>query len=118
MATCSRIPAWKIPCSEEPDRLQSMGLQRVTNRHKHLNFFFSGIYLFIGWVLVVTLGIFVATYRLFSCGINGAQLGPSKLDDPLKKKCIYLAVLGLSCCSQNLCSSLEHAESFVAACGI
>ena len=29
MATHSRTLAWKIPWTEEPDRLQSMGLQRV-----------------------------------------------------------------------------------------
>ena len=29
MATHSRILAWKIPWTEEPDRLQSMGLLRV-----------------------------------------------------------------------------------------
>ena len=29
MATHSSILAWKIPWSEEPGRLQSMGLQRV-----------------------------------------------------------------------------------------
>ena len=29
MATHSSIPAWKIPWSEEPGRLQSIGLQRV-----------------------------------------------------------------------------------------
>ena len=29
MATHSNILAWKIPWTEEPDRLQSMGLQRV-----------------------------------------------------------------------------------------
>ena len=29
MATHSRILAWRIPWSEEPSRLQSMGLQRV-----------------------------------------------------------------------------------------
>ena len=29
MATHSSIPAWRIPWMEEPDRLQSMGLQRV-----------------------------------------------------------------------------------------
>ena len=29
MATQSSIPAWRIPWTEEPDRLQSMGLQRV-----------------------------------------------------------------------------------------
>ena len=29
MATHSNIPTWKIPWTEEPGRLQSMGLQRV-----------------------------------------------------------------------------------------
>ena len=29
MATHSSILAWKIPWTEEPDELQSMGLQRV-----------------------------------------------------------------------------------------
>ena len=29
MATHSSIPAWKIPCTEEPGGLQSMGLLRV-----------------------------------------------------------------------------------------
>ena len=29
MATHSSTPAWKIPWTEEPDMLQSMGLQRV-----------------------------------------------------------------------------------------
>ena len=29
MAIHSRILAWKIPWTEEPDRLHSMGLQRV-----------------------------------------------------------------------------------------
>ena len=28
-ATRSSIPAWRIPWTEEPGRLQSMGLQRV-----------------------------------------------------------------------------------------
>ena len=28
MATHASILAWKIPCTEEPNRLQSMGLQR------------------------------------------------------------------------------------------
>ena len=31
MATCSSILAWKIPWTEEPDRLQSMGSQRVSH---------------------------------------------------------------------------------------
>ena len=29
MATHSRILAWRIICTEEPGRLQSMGLQRI-----------------------------------------------------------------------------------------
>ena len=29
MATCSGIPAWNIPQTEEPGGLQSVGLQRV-----------------------------------------------------------------------------------------
>ena len=29
LATHSSVLAWKIPWTEEPDRLQSMGLQRV-----------------------------------------------------------------------------------------
>ena len=31
MATHSSTLAWKIPCMEEPNRLQSMGSQRVTH---------------------------------------------------------------------------------------
>ena len=30
MAACSSTLAWKIPWTEEPGELQSMGLQRVT----------------------------------------------------------------------------------------
>jgi len=29
MATCSSIPAWEIPWTEEPGGLQSMGAKRV-----------------------------------------------------------------------------------------
>ena len=31
MATRPSIPAWKIPWTEEPGRLQSMGSQRLSN---------------------------------------------------------------------------------------
>ena len=37
MATHSSILAWRIPWTEEPDRLQSMGLQRV--RHSQVTYF-------------------------------------------------------------------------------
>ena len=41
MATHSNIPAWRTPWTEEPDRLQSMGLQELDmtqrlNYHHHL----------------------------------------------------------------------------------
>ena len=36
MATHSSILAWKIPGTEEPGRLQSMGLQRVGHDWAHL----------------------------------------------------------------------------------
>ena len=40
MATHYSIPAWRIPWTEEPGRLQSMGWQRVghnlANRHVHI----------------------------------------------------------------------------------
>ena len=32
MATHSSTPAWRIPWMEEPDRLQSMGSQRVGHK--------------------------------------------------------------------------------------
>ena len=42
MATCSRILAWNIPWTEEPDQLQPVGLQRLsgcmrvhTHTHTH-----------------------------------------------------------------------------------
>ena len=40
MATHSRILAWRIPWTEEPGRLQSMGLQRVGSNF-HFHFFFQ-----------------------------------------------------------------------------
>ena len=39
MASHTSILAWKIPWTEEPDRLQSMGLQShtsVINEHAHI----------------------------------------------------------------------------------
>ena len=48
MATHSNIPAWRIPWSEEPGRLQSIGPQRVrqdwvTNTHTHTLVLETGI---------------------------------------------------------------------------
>ena len=41
MATHSSTLAWKIPWTEEPGRLQSMGLLRVSDRTERLHFHFS-----------------------------------------------------------------------------
>ena len=46
MATRSSIIAWKIPQTEEPGRLQSMGLQRVRHNRATNN----------TWALVLTKG--------------------------------------------------------------
>ena len=40
MATQSSIPAWRMPWTEEPGGLQSMGLQRV-GHDQHFQFTFS-----------------------------------------------------------------------------
>ena len=37
VATHSSIPAWKIPCTEEPGRLQSMGSQSVRQETERLS---------------------------------------------------------------------------------
>ena len=43
MATCSSIPAWKIPWTKEPGGLQSMGSQRVHTEQLHFQFSLSCI---------------------------------------------------------------------------
>ena len=47
MATRSRILAWKIPWTEEPGGLKSMGLQRVIHNcahtHSHIVMFLSTV---------------------------------------------------------------------------
>ena len=47
MATHSIILAWRIPQTEEPGGLQSMGLQRVGHAHgMRLSMHMQGIYIF------------------------------------------------------------------------
>ena len=41
MATHSSTLAWKIPRTEEPGRLQSMGSQSDTTEQLHFHFFYS-----------------------------------------------------------------------------
>ena len=43
MATHFSIVAWRIPWTEEPGGLQSMGLQRVGHTHTHTNEFFGKV---------------------------------------------------------------------------
>ena len=49
MATLSSTLTWKIPLTEEPDRLQSMGLQRVGHdwatslTHSHMFYVFTQV---------------------------------------------------------------------------
>ena len=50
MATHSRILAWRMPWTEEPGRLQSMGSQRVgCNFHIHFYSRDKNMHLFGGW---------------------------------------------------------------------
>ena len=53
MATHSSILAWKIPWTEEPGRLQSMGLQSQTRLRDLTSLHF--IYIYIDWVSQVVL---------------------------------------------------------------
>ena len=46
MTTHSSTLAWRIPWTEEPGGLQSMGLQRVTHSHTQLNSFTLHILMF------------------------------------------------------------------------
>ena len=41
MATHSSIPAWRIPWTEEPDRLQSMGVTKSLTRLSDFTFTFT-----------------------------------------------------------------------------
>ena len=54
MATHSSILAWKIPCTEEPGRVQSMVLQRVGTGLSDFTFTFNlTVLLFIGLLQVL-----------------------------------------------------------------
>ena len=46
MATHSSILAWKIPWTEEPDRLESMGLKRVGHDLALMHFSLSYYFMF------------------------------------------------------------------------
>ena len=60
MATRSSIPAWKIPWTEEPGGLQSMGLQRVRHDWAHTHRF----------------PLFSASFSLVLCTVNFCCLVP------------------------------------------
>ena len=54
MAAHSSFLAWEIPWTEEPDRLQSMGLQKIhdlaTKQRQFILFYFP--FIFISWRLI------------------------------------------------------------------
>ena len=59
MATHPSILAWRIPCTEEPGRLQSIGLQRVrlnsnntiTNNKEYILIMYNEIYILTVFVI-------------------------------------------------------------------
>ena len=76
MATHSSILAWKIPWTEEPGRLQSMGSQKVratsTTEQLHFLLFFNTyaiIYNFSKFSLILMFLVFVLDTPSSLCGI-------------------------------------------------
>ena len=59
MATHPSILAWRIPCTEEPGRLQSIGLQRgrlnsnttITNNREYILIMYNEIYILTVFVI-------------------------------------------------------------------
>ena len=52
MATLSRILAWKIPWTEEPGRLESMGLQRVGHDLRTKQQYLTCRYFYCYWYII------------------------------------------------------------------
>ena len=53
MATHSSIFTWRIPWTEEPEGLQSMGSQRVTTEEtKHSHTHFKSVKIFLGAIIL------------------------------------------------------------------
>ena len=72
METHSSILAWRIPWTEEPGPVQSMGSHRV--RHGGLSLLYYVIFL-LCWVLVATRGLSLAAAR-GGCFLVGARSSP------------------------------------------
>ena len=53
MTTCSSILAWKIPWTEEPGGLQSMGSQRVSVTTEQLSTYAHIIYIYL-YIFLIT----------------------------------------------------------------
>ena len=70
MATHSSALAWKIPWTEEPGGLQSMGLQRVTSLFTYIGSFIQLLNLSSIYPLICSLLILPSTHQsscFFSC---------------------------------------------------
>ena len=70
MATHSSILAWRIPWTEEPDGLQSMGLQRVkynwaTSFHFHLNKSWTYANFTFIWVMILAFKNYLLIFWCF-----------------------------------------------------
>ena len=78
MATHSSFPAWEIAWTEEPGKLQSMGLQRhghdlVPNHHHH----------HIQMYVCVCVYVHVCVCVYFLCKYSGALTGVHSIDKPI-----------------------------------
>ena len=86
MATHSSILAWRIPCTEKPGRLQSIGLQRVRYHrsdlaHKRIttDWFKIGKGIYQGWILSLCSFNLYAEYIMLNDRLDEAQAGSSLL---------------------------------------
>ena len=98
MATHSSILAWRIPCTEEPGRLQSMGSQRggydwATNTHTHT------------YVLLLLLNHSVASDSLLPHGLQHARLPCPSLSPGVCSNYICILLVNLQCCVSVRCST-------------
>ena len=80
MATHSSILAWRIPCTEKPGRLQSIGLQRVRYHrsdlaHKRIttDWFKIGKGIYQGWILSLCSFNLYAEHIMQNAGLDEAQ---------------------------------------------
>ena len=109
MATHSSILAWKIPWSEKPDKLQSMGSQRVQHdSQKWLHFCMLFIYV---WMSVITYYGKCQKENMYLLLLYKAYIRASLVAQIvkyillLKLKEIYWSMVDLQCCVSFRCTA-------------